>query len=796
MDQAFERKSGIRSIRAIVCVSLIGAALFGIPGRSAVIPQRADDRLPELELAGLAKDDPRGREDWFLKQRSYPFDALPVEARRRAWKDHSRPEFSLLRADAAVWRPIGPVPTLSAFPVNWGVTSGRINAIAISPADAHLMLIGASTGGIWRSTDEGYTFVPVSDDQIDLAVGAIAFAPSEPSTVYAGMGDTKMGYLGTGVLKSTDSGLTWRRVNDGTLPAPGTTAAIAVDPVDPGRVYLAQYTRLAKGRYNSSGFFVSSNGGVTWGRRLSGLARDLLIDPAEPQTLYLGMARVDETGGQRAGLYRSTNGGEQWTLIYTTPYDARATFDVRVAKSAVDPQTLYVYTGGLISEADDYRVEVSLDNGVTWLNQRSRGVDTAQFGYNTYLYADPSRSRTLYLGSRDLYRSTNAGVSWTNLTKAFTPPGNYHPRLSLTHPDQHALAFLPGKSEVIYIGNDGGLSLSTDGGGTFSSLNATLSLSQFVGMALHPTDRSVTYGGTQDNGTQWRRNSSMQWLELISGDGGNCVIDPLDASIVFTTFVFGSVFRWSSAGEEFAGIAGSNLIFGEPSNSPRIAFYAPFTGNGVDSTLYFGTWRLFTSTDRGETWTAPAVDLDQTKGGFDVLSAIGVGPADLNLIYTGSAQGRAMVSSDRGTTWQDVTSGLPDRWITDIEVHPRSSSTAYLAVSGFRSGHLFKTTDRGASWLDVSGNLPDLPVNAVLIDPLNHNVIYAGTDLGVFRSLTGGVTWESFNAGIPPVVIAAFAAQPGGLIQVATYGRGCYELEPAAFTSVRAKFGHQRPERR
>jgi photosystem II stability/assembly factor-like uncharacterized protein len=650
----------------------------------------------------------------------------------------------------------------------------------VSPVNNQLILIGGATGGIWRSVDGGTTFVPTSDTQADLAVQSIAFSPSTPTTVYAGMGDTDGFYLGTGVLKSTDSGLTWTRINNATLPSPGTTAKLEVDPTDSNRVYLAQYAQLgSNGGFFSSGFYRSTDGGVSWSKTLPGLPRDLVINPGSSQTLYLAMRRVDD-GVNLPGLYRSTDGGVSWNRIYTTPYDSNATFDVSVAVTPANSQVIYVYTGGLLNNSFETRVEISTNGGSTWTNRGSANLDRGQFGYNTYIYVDPTDANNVYAGTRDVFKSTNAAVSWTNLTNNFNSVGTYTPQLSNTHPDQHAFTFLPGTPTTIFIGNDGGISRSTNGGTAFTSLNSSLSLTMFVGYSLHPTNSAISYGGTQDNGTQKRLAAPGQWREFISGDGGNSVINPTTPSMVFTTYINGTVFRFLNDGDTFDTTIATNATFGETDSDPRIAFYAPFTGNGVNTTLYFGSWRFFTSINLGATWTAPAGMFDLTKGitqsGADVISTIGVSRSNTNVIYTGSAQGRAMVSTNGGTTWADVTAGLPNRFITSITVNPTNSALAYLTVSGFRSGHIWQTTNTGATWTDISGDLPDIPTNALLIDPLNPNTLYAATDIGVFRSTAGGNNWVSFNDGLPPVIVNGISAQSNGLLQVGTFGRGAYQM--------------------
>ena len=597
------------------------------------------------------------------------------------------------------------------------------------------------------------------------------------------MGDTNAGYLGSGVLKSTDEGRSWTRVSNNSLPSPGTISKLEVDPTDPNRVYAAQYARLKDEKVTSSGLYRSTDGGVNWSRTQAGAPRDLAIDPTNPRTIYLGLSRIEKDTDPAFGLYRSTDRGATWSSLFTTEYDVKSAREIKIAVTSASPQTIYVYMGGIANSRFEALIKVSKDGGATWVDRSASGFDLGQFGYNSFITADPNDADTVYLGSRDLYKSTNGAINWTNLTNNYTPadePYSYTPTISKSHPDQHALAFAPGSSNQFYIGNDGGISKTTNGGDSFQSLNATLNLTQFTSIALHPTDASITYGGTQDNGTQRRFTGSDQWYEIATGDGGRMVIDPVNTATVFTTYIRGNIFRFYDDGRYFDNQVAWNSSFSEPESGARMAFYPPFTGNGVNSTLYFGTWRLFISVNWGELWSAPAGELDLTKGvtekGRDVLSAIGIGRANTNVIYTGSAQGRAMVTTDGGATWTDATRGLPDRFITNITVDPANSANAYLSVSGFNSGHIFKTTDTGATWSDISGDLPDIPTNALLIDPLNPTTLYAGTDIGVFRSTDGTTNWREFAKGMPPVVVQAFSAQAGGLIQVATYGRGAYEL--------------------
>lgn len=716
------------------------------------------------------REDVEGRQQWFVYERSYPFDELPAEGRREAWEASAA--FNL-EADAPLptWKAIGPRPTRSDLYANWGDTSGRINSVAISPANPNIVLVGGSTGGVWRSEDGGETFNPVSDDQVDLAVGYIAFAPSNPNIVYAGMGDGHGSYNGSGVLRSTDAGKTWTRVSNTTLPAPGRVFRVAVDPNDPNRVYVAQFAYQVGNDLFAGGLFYSTDGGVNWRRTLFGLPRDLVLHPTNPRTMYVGLNRVDRPTNQVPGVYRSTDGGETWERIYASPY--ATTQDVRVAISPANPNRIYIYLGGIPQgqTAREIRLTASQDGGNSWGTRRlNEVVDAGQFAYNTFFYADPANAETLYIGSRDVYKSTNGGANWTNLNNSFSVTGSYNPLRSNAHPDQHSLAFLPGNSNVFFIGNDGGLYKTEDAGKTFKSKNQTLSLSQFVGMTIDPNNPNVSLAGAQDNGTQLRLPNG-EWEEIISGDGGQCVFSPTVPNMIFTTYVQGVIYRFTPTS---ARQIASERIFGE-FGTPRVRFYPPFTSTR-DGRLYFGSWRLFLSRNNGDTWYTPGWATDLTRSTSDTINAIGVSDTNSDVIYTGSTQGRVMVTRDSGESWSDITAGLPNRVIKSIVTDPKNPATAYLTVSGFRSGHVFKTTNYGADWKDISGNLPDIPTNTFAFDPLTPSVMYVGTDIGVFRSKNDGQSWELLNRGMPPVIVMSLATHPSGIIQAATYGRGVYEI--------------------
>lgn len=705
-----------------------------------------------------------GRERWLRLQRAYPFGDVDLSARQRAW-DAVRGEMVATASGQPRWEPAGPAPTQSAFPLNWGPTSGRVRAVAIAPNDPNVVLIGASSGGIWRSSDGGTTFAPVTDNHVDLSVSSIAFAPSNPSIVYAAMGSD---FLGTGILKSTDGGRSWQRISLGPVDARGSRPRILVHAANPDTVYLAQRAlQVQDGNVYSSGLHLSVDGGRTWSMRLRGLVSDIDADPLSPSTLYATFSRVDEPGGLPPGIYRSIDGGQTWMFSFGGSFAPAEYPRFNIAVARTSPGVVYAHGAGSIAGQWKGRMFQSSDYGLTWREVAATGLP---FADSEYLEAHPTRSGILFLGRfMDLYRSDDHGATWMNLTNNQRDNGSFAPDNSSTHPDQCALAFAPNDPNVILIGTDGGLYHSNNLGATFTPKNASLSLTQIYRMTADPANAARVYVGTQDNGLQMRAGRLL-WRELITGDYGNPILFGPDRSTVLVNYIYGNIFRLSNHGEEWDLTSATNETFGE-STSPRVAFIAPLEA-APDGTVFFASWKLFSSSDRGTTWRATA-ETDLTKGGRDVITAIGLS-TDGNVIYTGSSKGRVMMSVDRGATWKDVTTGLPNRFVTRILVDPILPTTAYVSVSGYRTDHVFRTTTGGVVWERFSSGLPDVPVNALLLDRADSRVLYAGTDIGVFRCNPAGA-WEYFGNGMPPVVVTDLDYAADGTLLAATHGRGVYE---------------------
>lgn len=686
-------------------------------------------------------EDAEGRARYFIERRAFPFDAIPAGARREALESWRRTR-RVVSDSLGSWKPVG-TASVSVKPP-YLAANGRINAIAISPADPNVILIGASTGGILRSTDGGATFVPVTDDQADLSVGDIAFATND--IVYAGMGDPIIETtFGSGVLRSDDAGVTWRHVSSGELVDRGSIRQVVIDPADPEHLLILQVQHIgSSGGPGAGGLFESRDGGRTWKSLMFGVFNSLV--------------RIDATtliAGLSGRIFRSTDGGAHWSPVIS------GLGNVFIARAPSDPSLLY----GTATGDSAVQVLVSHDGGATWQTSTAHGIEADNSPFN-YFAVSPSDSRTLYRGMRDLWRSTDGGANWTNLTKNWTGD-SFHTSDATMHTDQHAIAFGSG---AIWLANDGGLYVSRDGAQHFAFAGPLqTSLIQLYGITGHPFDGSRIYAGAQDNGLETNSGGGA-WFETITGDYGTVLFDPRDSQRFISNYIYGSLDLYDSNGSFVRPLA-ANDKFGEPAKRPRIDFIAPLVMNRSAYALYFASWRLFVSRDFGGTWNPTDGTTDLTRGGSDFVSAIGITEEAANAIYTGSWQGRVMRTTDGGATWSDITSGLPQRTVSSI-VTSGDGTTAWVAFSGYHAGHVYRTTDSGATWSRVDAGLPDLPVDTLFLDGTR---LWAGTDAGAFRLNDDGL-WDQIGSGMPPVMVMAFTRTSDGRLLAATHGRGVYEF--------------------
>ena len=479
-----------------------------------------------------------------------------------------------------------------------------------------------------------------------------------------------------------------------------------------------------------SGVYVSTNAGATWskdnGSGSSALPSSsvgriaLAIAPSSPTTLWAGIA--NSSSGNLLGLYKTTNGGSSWTqntaiVDYCTP---QCWYDNVIA---VDPgNASVVYVGG------------SADNGT-------------------------------------LFQSLNGGTSWNNVSS-----GN---NLIELHCDHHALAF-SATGGTLFVGNDGGVWSTTTPASAalnWTNLNASLAVTEFYpGMSIAPNDPNLAYAGTQDNGVQ-QYAGTVDWNYSWCGDAG---YTPMDYTV--TSTVYASCVEYDVEKSTESGLLGTwYSIDSGISSSDRRQFIPPLIIDPVSHlTLYYGTYRIYQTTNAGTSWATISSDL--TGGGSDTITAIGVAPNNNKVIYVGTSTGTVQMTSNAGSgaTWKSVNTGLPNQSITQVVVSPTSSSTVYATFSGFPSGtgqHIYQSTNSGPTWTDVSKDLPDTPVNDFVIDPTYQDTLYAATDIGVFYTTNSGSTWTTLVSGLPNVVVLALKMYaPTRTLWAATHGRSVWSI--------------------
>ncbi len=756
------------------------------------------------ELEGLG-DGPSRRLSFFAAQRAYPLETLPSGGYARAVQQ----TLAMLPLQAAaglpLWQNIGPAPMqnsrMGQQPID---VSGRVRAVVIDPRNSNVIYLGAAMGGVWKSTNGGDSWVALTDKEPSLAIGSLALDPQNPDIIYAGTGEPTLGldnYYGAGILKSTDGGQSWRLLGENVFGGAG-VSKIVIDPTNSNVLYAAlARTGVAGATSPPRGVFKSTDGGQSWQALIScsdcdGVS-DLLLNAQTPTTLYAGFYDF--------GIVRSTDGGQNWQLLGNGLPDPQQFFVQRTLLSMSNSNPNIIFASLHVVVTDQYDGAVlfkTTDGGQSWTQIPTDNFNFcgSQCWYSHTLAVHPTNPNTVLLGGmadyigetpadfriqRVVVRTDNNGQNWTDLTP------NTAPNKTL-HPDMHAITFDPNDPQTIWVGNDGGVFRSTDGGATWTSRNTNLATLQFTGFAVDGRNEQIIQGGMQDNNKAFTTDggTNRAWIATDAGDGGFALIDPFAANIWYGTR-FGKSFQRNDAGPNTLGhwpakVNGINQQDGA-------LFYMPIAADpSTAGVFYLGTYRLYRTTDRGESWTPISAALGGARG---FLSAITVAPADPKTIYAGTADGNIQISRDRGGSWTNTTKApLPGRFVSRIAVHPTQATTAYVVYNGFNThtpnapGHIFKTGDGGTTWQDISTNLPDVPLLSIVLDRQQPSTIYVGSDTGVFQSTDEGRSWIPFNNGLPNVAVVELAMNSSGsTLFAATHGRSVFKvlIDSAATGPVR-----------
>ncbi len=695
------------------------------------------------------------------------------------------------------WRGIGPA-----------LMSGRIADIAIDPADRSTWYIAVGSGGVWKTTNRGITWAPVFDDQGAYSIGTVEVDPSNHNTVWVGTGENVSGRhvgYGDGVYRSPDGGLTWKNMG---LKASEHIGMIAIDPGDSNIVYVAAQGPLWSAG-GDRGLYKTVDGGETWQLILSGGTytgvNEVHLDPRDPDILIavkhqrLRNVAALMNGGPESGIFKSTDGGETWREL-TKGLPEEDMGKIGISISPVDPDVVYATielggrTGGF------WRSE---DGGESWEKRSDYLSGGTGPHYYQEIFASPHRLDRIYQMDADLHISEDGG-------KTFLPqPYGYK------HGDHHAMAFDPDDPDYLMFGTDGGLYESYDLGETWRFF-ANLPVTQFYKVAVDYDEPFYhVYGGTQDNSTQGGpsrtdnvhgiRNSD--WFITLFADGHQPAVDPTDPDIVYSEWQEGNLVRYDRKSGEQIHIQPQPAAGEE---SERFNWDSPILISPHDpARLYYASQRVWRSDDRGDSWTAISGDLSHGRdrlarpmmdrvwsfdsswdlmamSAYGTITSLSESPLVEGLIYAGTDDGRIQVTENGGESWR-VIERLPDVpddfFVNDIKADLHDADTVYVVVDDHKSGdfspYVLKSTNRGGTWTSISAGLPERHVVwRIVQDHVNPQLLFAGTEFGVFFSVNGGTGWVKLSGGAPTIPFRDLAIQKRENDLVgATFGRGFWILD-------------------
>ena len=696
------------------------------------------------------------------------------------------------------WRSIGPA-----------IMGGRVADVEGVSGNANIVYVATGSGGLWKTVNAGVTWKPIFERQGTLSIGDIALAPSNPEVVWVGTGESNVRNsvsFGDGVYKSMDGGKNWQHMG---LKETERISAIAIHPLNPDIVYVGALGH-AFAPNEERGVFMTTDGGKTWTRTLyidkeHGVA-DLEIDPTNPNILYAGMWSFERkpwthrSGSEKGGLFKSIDGGRTWNKLTNGLPKLLGRIGVRVAPS--NPNVVYA-----IVESKDGTLYRSDDRGETF-KQVSKQTNIVSRGfYYTTVRIDPSNENHIYAVASSLFESIDGGKSFRSIT-------------GRTHIDYHAFWQDVKNPKRIWVGQDGGIAVSYDGGEAWEPVY-NIPLGQFY--QIHADNRLPFYylmGGLQDNGawsgpSRTREPSGIMnddWRMLSFGDGFYILNHPDEPDVYISESQGGNILRTDFRTREQQEInpwgrgSGDGAAIGEKF---RFNWNAPIMPSPHDkNTLYFGGNVVFKSADFGKTWEQISPDLttnnpekQKDAGGpiafenstaeyHTTIITLAESPIRKGQIWVGTDDGNLQVTNDGGKDWDNIIrnfSGVPANSPVSAIEHSRvNAQTAYVAFDrhmfdDFRP-YVFKTTDGGKSWQNVAGNLPATAyVQVVREDPKNSNLLYAGTELGLFASYTAGKEWIALNLkNLPNVSIHDIVVHPreNDLI-LATHGRSIFIFDDA-----------------
>ncbi len=694
---------------------------------------------------------------------------------------------------AIEWRLLGPF------------RGGRVGAVAADWLEPRTFYFGSTGGGVWKTTDGGIYWANVSDGFFQRAsVGAIAVAPSDSNVLYVGMGESCIRANvahGDGVYRSTDAGKTWQHLG---LEATRHISKIRVHPTDPNTLYVAALGH-AHGPNPERGIYRSRDGGKTWKhvlfRSQDAGANDLSMDPHNPRVLYASIWETRRvpwsltSGGPGSGLFKSTDGGDSWTELSHNKSLPKGTLG-KIGVSASGAQRDRVLA---IVEAEDGAVFRSDDGGATWEKLSEQRELRGRAWYYHHIFTDPHDAETVWVLSTETWRSTDGGQTFTTV--------------AVPHGDNHELWIDPRDGRRMIVGNDGGATITFNGGETWSSI-----YNQPTAEFYHVTTDTRTpyrvYGAQQDNTTITVPSrsplvaiSNNESYDIGGGESGYIAVRPDNPSIVYAGSYLGYMTRYDHGTGQSRNIeVWPEEVLGGGAQDAKYRFQwtFPIVLSPHDANVLYATGNhAFRSTDEGATWAEISPDLTrndaskmESSGGpltqdntgaefYGTIFAFAESPRERGLFWAGSDDGLVHISRDNAASWQNVTpAGLPE-WslISIIEPSPHDAASAYVAATRYKlddfAPYLFKTNDYGSSWTRITSGIPEnVFTRAIREDPTRRGLLYAGTETGVYVSLDEGANWQPLKGTLPVVAIHDLVVkEPEGDLVLATHGRSFWVLD-------------------
>ena len=703
------------------------------------------------------------------------------------------------------------------------IMGGRVADLAVVESDPRIFYVGVATGGVWKTENAGITFTHVFKDEETASVGDVTVAPSNPNVVWVGTGEPQnrqSSPWGNGVYRSTDAGRTWTHLG---LENTHHISRIQVHPRDPDVAYVAAMGHLW-GANPERGVYRTTDGGDSWEQVLfiddhTG-AIDLAMDPADPRTLFVAMYQRQRRawgyngGGPGSGIYRTTDGGDSWTeLTKGLPEgdkgrmgldiyrgDGNVVFAMVEADARVPGQGFGGGGGGRDQQNGVYR---STDRGESW-EQVSTTNNRPM--YYSQIRVDPNDPERIYLGGSSLYRSSDGG-------RNFTPDA-----AADVHSDHHALWIDPADSDHLILGGDGGVSVSWDRSDNWYQLR-NLPIGQFYEIGVDMRDPYHACGGLQDNGSwcapsdTWSNQGirTRDWYNVGSGDGFFTVMHPSNPELMFAESQGGNLTRVNLATGERARIRPLPRPHDEEEERDlRWNWDSPVLLSAHDDqVVYAGSNVLFKSSDLGQSWEEISPDLtygidrdtlmlmgvaggdpqmsrNDGQSSYGNLTAIAESPLDPAVLYTGSDDGRLHVTRDGGANWADVTGNVgglpPHTYVTRIVASRAAAGSVFAVFDGHRSddfsAYIYASTDYGDSWTRITDGLPATSMNALAQHPRAHNLLFAGSEVGIHFSIDGGASWSRLKNGLPTVPVDDIVVHPrDNDLVIGTHGLGIWIMD-------------------